>query len=291
MLKYGVSITDSMDVAKASAITMRGKLPYLLERVKTLGFDAAEINVADPTKYNMKELKRHLYDNGLVCCAALTGLSLKGDRNLVTADKANRQAAVDMLKQYIDFCKELDAITIVGTYRAYIPFSDDPKPYVENYRESVIKLAEYAEEVGVIIVLEAINMYYTNFLNSMREMTRFVKELNMPSVKLHLDSSHMILHDVDVHSRIIACGDDLKYVHFSDSDRYACGTGNINFSEYIRGLYDLDYDGYCTIEVVPYPNQERAPEFSLRYLKMLEEAYSMRYLEKPTPDFPRAFFD
>ncbi|NCB52707.1 MAG: sugar phosphate isomerase/epimerase [Clostridia bacterium] len=291
MLKYGVSITDSEDVAKASAITMRGELPYLLERVKALGFDAAEINVADPTKYNMQELRRNLSDNGLVCCAALTGLSLKGDRNLVTADHKNRQAAVDMLKRYIDFCKELNAITIVGTYRTYIPFTDDPKPYVDNYREGVIKLAEYAQDVGVTIVLEAVNMYYTNFLNSAREMTRFVKELNMSSVKLHIDSSHMILHDVDVHSRIMECGTDLKYVHFSDSDRYACGTGNINFNEYIRGLYDLGYDGYNTIEVVPYPDQERAPEFSLRYLKMLEESYSLRYLEKPTPDFPRAFFD
>lgn len=287
-LKYSVAITDSV-VSLAASIPLRGYFPDLMKTASGLGFEAVEINVADPTIYNTKDIVKCLNDNGLACSGGITGMSLKNGNTMIAEDPKKRRIAMDTLKKYVDFMAELKGVVILGTYRDFIPITSDPFKYVEYFKEGVNELVDYAAESNVRVVLEAVNMYYTNYLNSVREMTRFVREINKPNLKVHFDTSHMILHDVDVYSRIIEAGKDLAYVHLSDSDRYACGTGNINFAEYIRGLRDIDYDGYCTVEIVPYPNGVRACEASLRYLKALEECYEIKFVEKPTSDFPRAF--
>jgi sugar phosphate isomerase/epimerase len=47
-------------------------------------------------------------------------------------------------------------------------------------------------------------------------------------------------------------------VHLVDSNRCAIGMGHIDFTEILTALRDSGYQGYCSAEILPVPDDETA---------------------------------
>ena len=61
------------------------------------------------------------------------------------------------------------------------------------------------------------------------------------------------------------------HVHLADSNRLGPGFGTIDFKPILRGLQDLEYDGYLCLECAPAgPDPDGMCEQSIKYLKSME---------------------
>jgi sugar phosphate isomerase/epimerase len=135
--------------------------------------------------------------------------------------------------------------------------------------EALASCVAYAEERGVTLLLEPINRYETNVMNTVEEGIALIAELGSEKVKLLLDTFHMNIEERSVAESIIMAGSRLEYVHFSDSNRLAPGWGHVDFSEILSILKEIHYNGPIGVEVLPSPDDDRASKQALDYIRAL----------------------
>jgi len=128
---------------------------------------------------------------------------------------------------------------------SYEPIADSEREgRLENAKESLARLAEYADALGAVICIEDLprsclghNIAELKALASADERLRICFDVN-----------HLLLQFKDTHADFVReLGEKIATVHFSDYDfidekHYFCGNGYINWDELI-GL--LENAGYC----------------------------------------------
>ncbi len=77
----------------------------------------------------------------------------------------------------------------------------------------------------------------------------------------------MNIEELDIRESLYNAKDLLYHVHFADNNRWPPGYGNIDFKSIIRVLKKIKYNGYITIEAIPFPDPETAAKNGIRYLK------------------------
>lgn len=88
-----------------------------------------------------------------------------------------------------------------------------------NAVSAVRRVARRAADEGVTLGLEVVNRYESNLLNTAEQAVAFLSEVNEPNVKVHLDSYHMNIEERSLRQAVLACGDELGYVHVGESHR------------------------------------------------------------------------
>jgi D-psicose/D-tagatose/L-ribulose 3-epimerase len=117
---------------------------------------------------------------------------------------------------------------------------------VENYRQ----VAEYALEADPKLVLgiEPVNRFESHFINVALDAVKFIHDIGMPNVKVHLDTFHMIREEDDIASAVLATGKNIGYVHACENQRGIPGRGMVPWAQFFDALHHTGYDGCITIE-------------------------------------------
>ena len=221
----------------------------LLERCREFGFDVLEITPVDPDSFPARRV-RQLADNlGL---SINVNFALPEEANTISPDPEVRRRGVELLKKIIDLCSEVGAEIYCGAnYCAWRYFTgqrrteDEWKWAIECYREA----AEYARgSSDLLLAIETLNRFETYFLNLAADALRFVEEVGMPNVKVHLDTFHMIGEEDDMSAAIRSCGDHLGYFHACGSQRGIPGRDMVPWQETLTALRDSGYQDCITIE-------------------------------------------
>jgi sugar phosphate isomerase/epimerase len=272
MYKYGIQCALEPLPERMPAI-FRGSIREVAEASRKAGYDAMELYIHDPKDKNVREMKSAAADNGLEYCGICTGLEFIINGLCVTSDDASvRSKAVDRLKEHLDLGTLLGCPIVVGSMRGNIPNSSFLKEYLKRLGEALVRLDAYAAKAGGELLVENIHQYTSNYLCTVAETGDFVHGLDLPHLKLHIDTHSMHIEDREAAGIIARYKDVLGYVHFSDSNRGYPGAGSIDFKAYYHALLDSDYRGYITAECQPYPDSEACAERALRYMKNMESA-------------------
>jgi len=129
----------------------------------------------------------------------------------------------------------------------------DPSWNVNEARKRVIdffqRLTPHLAAANVTIALEFLGENETNFLNTAAETIEFIKQINSPQVRLHLDvkamaSEHRPISDVVRESLQWAV-----HVHANDPNLAGPGMGEVRFSRIADALVEGNYDGWVSVEV------------------------------------------
>jgi D-psicose/D-tagatose/L-ribulose 3-epimerase len=99
-----------------------------------------------------------------------------------------------------------------------------------------------AAQSGVEIVLEIVNRFESNLLNTTAQGLKFLRETGRDDVFLHLDTFHMNIEEADPAGAIRLAGDKLTYFHIGENYRGYLGTGTIDFDAIFGALAEIDYD-------------------------------------------------
>lgn len=252
-------------------VVLRGEFEASAEIAKEAGYKAIELHIRNPKQYDGENLLAVADSKGLGFAGIATGMEYtRNHLSLIDMDSNIRMSAIQRLEEHIDLAQMLDCPVIIGIMRANIPDFDRYAFYEGLLTDSLTRLADYAQKKEVRIVFEAINFYINNYLNTVEDTFDYLRRIGKPNLKIHIDSHSMNISDANNARSIRYCGNNLGYVHFSDSNRLRPGLGHMNFKEMLDVLDEVGYDDYISIECIPTPDPKTCAFECMEYLKKIE---------------------
>lgn len=242
----------------------------LLDRIKAMGFDAVEIIPFDPDHFPARKVKAAAADLGLTIN---TGYGMPAEYNIISPDPGVRRRGIDFSKKLIDLSNEAGAKVFGGMIycgwgylTGRMRTDEEWKWGVEGYQE----IACYAKEnSGLVLGIEPVNRFESHFINIAADAVRFIEDVGVPNVKVHLDTFHMIREEDNIPAAVRATNGHLGYVHACENQRGIPGRGQVPWVEFFRALREIGYDGCITIESFD-PNMEKIAKLCCIWRKLAD---------------------
>lgn len=271
-----LSLVISLGATTFDAVAMRDGWTAL-DRVAALGYDGVEVAVRDPGAVDGGRLRDHCVRLGLPVVALGTGQAFLEDGLSLTSPEAGiRRAASERLRQHINLASILNAVpgapptgvqVIVGLIRGRAAAG---RAQAEEWlREGLRAALATAEAAGVGVVIEPINRYETDFLNTVDEVLALIQRIDHPRLGLVADTFHMNIEEVSIEESLRTAAPYLRHVHVADSNRRAPGLGHLDFRKILAVLREVGYRGYLSAETLPHPDPEGAARLTVEHLRSM----------------------
>lgn len=222
----------------------------LIGKAKAMGFDAFTVPVEQPALIDVDAIREAIAEYPM-------RLHVSGaygpDRDLTHEDPAIRQNSLDYIKQTLEICAQLDVKLMAGPAysavgkRRKIPAEQKQREW-DLAVEGLTTAGKMAADYGVTLAIEPLNRFETDLINTSAQVKQLIRDINLPSVKIHLDTFHMNIEEQNVYDAIVLAGDDLVYVDASESDRGTPGKAQVHWQDVARALRDIHYQGDVIIE-------------------------------------------
>jgi D-psicose/D-tagatose/L-ribulose 3-epimerase len=219
-----------------------------IRRLARYGYESIEI-AGDPEQYKPSEVRPLLKEHGIRCWGSVS-LMFAG-RDLIHADASVREDTVQYLKDCITMVQELEGreMTIVPSEVGKVKAMDTPEQEWKWAVEGLREVYAHAERAGVVIGLEPLNRFETNFLNRHDQAVMLAEEVG-PNCGVCLDAFHINIEEADLHQAILNTGKKLVAFHVADNNRMACGQGDYDWTKLVRTLDQAGYKDALTVEFV-----------------------------------------
>ena len=262
------AIVVSTPDAEFEALAFKDSLKNSVERVARLGFDGIEVAVRNPITVNVSEIMDTIEKNGIEVPAVGTGQAFGQEGlSLSDPDEEVRRKTLERLKLQVEFAARFKAKVILGLIRGNIQKGVKREDAFRWLIEGVKRCADYAEGYGTDILIEPINRYEVNLINTVDECLDLIKIVDRNNVFILVDTFHMNIEEPDIAKSIKKADKRIGHVHVADSNRWAPGFGHIDFSEINRALKEVDYDGYISAEILPMPDPDAAARQAIKAIK------------------------
>jgi len=228
-------------------------IPDALGKLNDLGYDAYEMfNWRDPKVLDTFLAEAPKYPN--LACATL--ISNKGvtapDCGLVNPKERDQflkemEAAIEVAKKFK--CKRL--VTLTG--------NDVPGMSREAMMQSAVAglkaAAPMLEKNGITAVIEVLNTYVNHpnyYLYLVGDAAKMIDAVGSPNVKILFDIYHVQIMEGNLIPLIRQNIKRIDHFHIGDHPgRHQPGSGEINYRNVFKAIYDLGYEGYAALEYGP----------------------------------------
>ena len=134
---------------------------------------------------------------------------------------------------------------VPGDYYRQLSLDQQTANVIETLRQG----AELLEPHGLVMVLEPLSDTPDLFLRYSDQTYMICKAVNSPSCKLLYDIYHMQRNEGDLIHRMDQCWAEIAYIQVGDNPgRKEPGTGEINYNNIFRHLYNKGYKGVVGME-------------------------------------------
>lgn len=269
---------------KFGPLLFSGNLLYGLTKASELGYDGVELSLRDSQDLNYSWLKENLLKLNLKVYGIATAQTYYNDGfSLYSWEEDKRRKAIQRMKDHIDLATKLEAIVIIGGVRGKVETDLNIDRQLNFGKEAIREITEYAYHRQVTLAIESINRYETNIFNTLAQIKSFIEELNFSNLKILADTFHMNLEEVSYKEALLEVKDYLSYIHLADSNRWAPGWGHIDFREIINVLKEINFRGPIGIEVLPLPEDFKAAQQGLVFLKKFIEGGELKGSKEISP--------
>jgi len=193
----------------------------------------------------VKELDRQNMDLGPFVLLGIAG------KSFVTKDKENREKIIKTVKDGVEFAKRANAkwaLMVPGEFDTGLEWDYQTANVIENLRYC----AEICEPSGLVIVLEPLNAWTNHpglFLTKIPQAYMICRAVNSPSVKIINDIYHQQITEGNLIPNIDMAWSEIATFHLGDNPgRKEPTTGEINYKNIFKHLYDKGYDGVLCME-------------------------------------------
>jgi sugar phosphate isomerase/epimerase len=220
-----------------------------------LGFDAVELFARSVDELNALELSRLLERHGLRLAAMGTGAGWLVHQLRLTDPDANvRAKARAFIADIIDFAGGFGAPAIIGSMQGRSGGTVERNQALAWLAEALEQLGPRAHARGVPLLIEPLNRYETNLLNTVADGLSLLNSLRTNHVRLLCDLFHMNIEEADIAASLLAAGDRVGHIHFVDTNRCAMGLGHLASEPIVSALRAIHYQGYLSAEILPSPD-------------------------------------
>lgn len=230
-----------------TAGTTQSGLEQAMEDSAACGYCLIELAYLQPEKFNLDQLAKRAASLDLDIAVTM-GLPVAADISSEDADAVKAGAAI--LTAAVAAVRDIGGSKLGGIlYSAHTKYNRAPTDRGrKNSVATIARTADVAKAAGVDLVLEIVNRFETNLLNTAAQGLEFIAETGSDHVRLHLDTFHMNIEEANPAAAIRLAGDKLGYFHIGESNRGYLGDGTINFDLIFDALEDINYARDITFE-------------------------------------------
>jgi D-psicose/D-tagatose/L-ribulose 3-epimerase len=216
-------------------------LEMAMEKAAECGYRIIELAYLRPEDFDLDRLAKRAKSLDLDIVVTM-GLPRSAD--VSSEDAAVVRAGETMLASVVKAVRDIGGIRLGGIlYSAHTKYASMPTERGrKNSVAAIAKTGEIAKKAGVDVVLEIVNRFETNLLNTAAQGLAFIRETGSDNVSLHLDTFHMNIEEVDPAMAIRLAGDKVGYFHVGESNRGYLGAGVIAFDRIFDALVEIGYD-------------------------------------------------
>ena len=166
-------------------------------------------------------------------------------------DLAPRARTIDFMKSAME-----DALAF-GTDRVFLntgchPRDLDREEGWKRTADSYRVLCDRAERLGVKLVLEQLQPYESNLVLNLADIRRMIAEVDSPALRCCVDLVAMEAAGDTLEDFCRTLGDNLEWVHYSDSHHLILGDGDYGREKlegYVRTLEKYGYQNCLDLEI------------------------------------------
>lgn len=238
----------------------------LIPKAKNMGYDILEIAVEDKNLIDWVKLKNLSKEVGI-------GLTISGafgtERDISSNDPRIREQGVQYIIECIRLAEKMDSPIFTGPLysavgKTRIVSKSQKQQEREWCLENLSKVGKVAQESGVVVGIEPLNRFETDMVNTADQALAIVHEVNMPSIRISLDTFHCNIEEKSIPNAIRKVGKELLcHIQANECDRGTPGTGHIDWLGIHQALIDIEYEGTMVIETFGAPSAELARAASI----------------------------
>ncbi|MDR1933191.1 MAG: sugar phosphate isomerase/epimerase [Spirochaetales bacterium] len=264
-MKLSIAIADSGALPSAFVV-FRG-FEASMKAASELGYNGIELALKRPEEVQPEKMDALLAQYNLEVSAISTG-QVYADLGLSFSDppSAKKEGLVKMFHDFIDLASVYGGKVNIGRVRGNKGTLNPDEP-VARFVETVRDLSAYAKPKGVTLLMEPVNRYELDFINSVEEGARIVEQIGADNIKLMPDVFHMNIEDVTIGGELEKWIDKIGYIHLADSNRLAPGQGHTDFDDIFRHLEKAGYSGWVSVEILPKPEPYTAAKQAAAFLE------------------------
>lgn len=275
-LKIGIVVSDTMGCLLRPGLGKATARYKELEKAFNLcaksGYDGVELFVDQPENLDSTKILALAQSHQLEITTLGTGpMYVRRGLSLSTEDSSIRSKTLSALRNCMSLAKSFGSLLTIGSVRGKSQGGDGRLKALERLGEGLRILNDWASHQGVKVLLEPINRYETDLINTAGDALSMIKDLSLTSTGLLLDTFHMNIEERSIPESIRKCKRNLTHLHVADSNRWPPGYGHLDFQQIIRTLRAVNYEGYLSSESLPKPDPMTAVKRTATHLRGLLE--------------------
>ena len=243
-----------------------------------LGYHGIEIapftlapSANEVTASQRKEVRRTIAEAGLDTVglhwlfAGPTGL------HMTTTDRQIWGRTRDYLSCLLDLCSDLGgSVLVLGSPKQRSIIEGQTKEGAWQRAVDLLScVMDQAAELGLTICFEPLSPAETNFINTVAQGMKMVRQINHPNFKIHLDVKAMCSESKPVPDVIRSVrASDIGHFHVNDANLYGPGMGEVDYAPIAEAVKEVGWDKWLSVEVFKYdPDPETIARKSIEYLR------------------------
>ncbi len=218
-----------------------------------------------------KEARKAIEDAGLETVGLHWLFAGPSGLHMTTTDDKIRGRTRDYLSCLLDLCSDLGGkVLVLGSPKQRSIVEPQTKEGAwQRAVELLSSVLDQAEQLGLTICLEPLSPVETDFINTVVEGMKMVRQIDHPSLKIHLDVKAMCSESTPVPDIIRSVNlDDIGHFHVNDANLYGPGMGDVDYGPIAEAIKDVGWNKWLSVEVFKYdPDPETIARKSIEYLK------------------------
>jgi len=243
-----------------------------------LGYDGVEIapyTLADSvTEISAKERKaiwRAAEKNGIQIVGLHWLLAKPEGLYINHPDEIIRIKTQEYIEALIHFCADLGGRILVhgSPHQRTVQEGWDFQESWNFAKETFKVCLKTAQKRDVLYCIEPLAHMNTNFINTVAEGIRLVREIRHPHFKMVFDARSASLQEKSASEALLRALDSgyLRHIHVNDANGRGPGFGGTPFVTILKSLIKHSYKGYISVEVFDFsPDPQTVASGSIGYL-------------------------
>lgn len=265
-----LSLTATPNPGRFAPILVRAQPAEAFAFAAELGYDGVELHLRRPSDIDRVAVKKLAADYDLGIPMIGTGMAVEDGLTFSDSDPDVRRRAIMRIHEHIDLAAFLGSMPVIGGIKGSLGRDSETRvTRLAFVVDCIQQCAEAAAEAGANLLLEAINRYETDYVNTVDEALHLLHQIGSPTLKLLVDTFHMNIEEADIAASVRRAGSTIGHVHLVDSNRQAPGHGHLDLLGVLQALSDIHYQGYLSLECLPLPNPRQAAEDGIRTVTSL----------------------
>jgi D-psicose/D-tagatose/L-ribulose 3-epimerase len=214
----------------------------ILDTVRGLGCTLFEVSVGDDVQFDRALLRRHAEALGIELTVGPGNVWPK-NCNISDDELSKRQLGLAWHKKTIAWAADIGAAAYCGaaySHPGHVCHRRPPKDELPRTAESLHELAEYAEGLGVRLVIEPMSRFRLHLINTAEQAVNLVLMSDHRNLRVNLDTYHMITEERDYGAAIRHAAPVLWGIHACENDRGVPGGGLVPWQAVFRALADVE---------------------------------------------------